>query len=73
MHVLGSVCYVALYWFLRIYYKLVMKHEVGVRRWGCGGFVFTDIPVVTLSWPDPAVKTSLQNVRGRLFPGTCAL
>lgn len=40
-------------------------------KWGL--FVLTDMPVVTLSWLGPAVKTSLQNIRGRLFPGTCAL
>lgn len=45
----------------------------GFVNGGCRGFVVTDIPVVTLSWLGPSVKTSLQNVRGRLFPGTCAL
>ena len=40
-------------------------------KWGL--FVLTDMPVVTLSWLGPTIKTSLQNVRGRLFPGACAL
>lgn len=59
----GKVLYDAtLNCFLRIYNKLV---------WGL--FVLTDVPVVMLSWLGPAVKTGLQNVRGRLFPETCAL
>ncbi len=40
-------------------------------KWGL--FVLTDMPVVTLSWLGPAVKTGLQNISGQLFPGTCAL
>lgn len=40
-------------------------------KWGL--FVLTDAPVVMLSWPGPPVKTGLQNVRGQLFPETCAL
>lgn len=34
-------------------------------KWGL--FILTDMPVVTVSWLGPAVKTNRQNVRGRLF------
>lgn len=40
-------------------------------KWGL--FILTFMFVITLSWLGLAVKISQQNVRGQLFPGTCAL